>query len=223
MTIDAVAPGSASSASPTALTAEPATTRARRPRRSEARPPKGETIAPRPARPRSAMPLTVALAPSSSSVARGTRMKLPCRITVEPKTPARAAANGRCASSRGSTAGRSCRSSTNTSRARSGTTARAATSCRSPPRSAIRTATIAAPRSVRPRASIGAGLVLETCTSPAVLTRSPTKRAAKTPSGTASTNSERHPNAPTRRPPMNGPIAALVATRRSNKPNAAPC
>ena len=53
--------------------------------------------------------------------------KLPCRITVAPKTPATAAAKGRWRKSRGSTAGRSRRSSTTTNSASSGTTASAAT------------------------------------------------------------------------------------------------
>ena len=46
--------------------------------------------------------------------------------------------------------------------------------------------------------------------------------AANSATGTAITNSDRQPNAPTSTPPMNGPMAALVETSMSNSPNAAP-
>ena len=95
----------------------------------------------------------------TSSTASGTRMKVPCRITVEPKTPSAAAANGRWRSSRGSTAGRSVRSSTATKAASSGTIATAATIPSVSPgaRRATRNATIASASRIRPGTSIGAG------------------------------------------------------------------
>ena len=53
-------------------------------------------------------------------------------------------------------------------------------------------------------------------------TNSRTATAANMATGTASRNSACQPNAPTSRPPMNGPIAALIEVSMSNRPNAAP-
>jgi hypothetical protein len=52
--------------------------------------------------------------------------------------------------------------------------------------------------------------------------RNPTVTPAKTANGTASRNSDCQPKAPTRTPPTNGAIAALIETSMSNRPKAVP-
>ncbi len=53
-------------------------------------------------------------------------------------------------------------------------------------------------------------------------TTTATTIAANRATGTARTKRDCQPNAPTRSPPMNGPIAALVETSMSNSPKAVP-
>ena len=156
-------------------------------------------------------------------------MNVACSTTVVPRTPSTAAVNGRLANSRGSTAGRSAASSNRTNRMANGMTAIAAMSAGPPSPGAADgheegdedgrqqdEARDVDPRPALPGRATGSASPL------AGRTTNPTVIAAKSATGTAMTNSDRQPNAPTSSPPMNGPIAALVDTSMSKRPNAAP-
>ena len=155
---------------------------------------------------------------------------------MAPRTPRTAARNARLANRRGSTAGRSVASSKRMNRTPSGTTTSSPTRPSAPspsprPRTATSSAMSTAASSTRPGTSMpgpanrrnGPGRVGVTATTPASeRDDSRTATAANVATGTASRNSACQPSAPTSRPPMNGPIAALIDVSMSNRPNAAP-